>query len=52
MRKYKITIKMPDGSVGRYTELFADGFDAINQTLDSFPEAARVSAMQITEGAQ
>jgi hypothetical protein len=52
MRKYTITITMPDGSLGRHIGLFADGFEAILRTLESFPDARRVSAMQMSGDAQ
>ena len=45
MAIYRIKITMGDGSKGRYTGLFADGFEAVLQTLADFPEARRVAAM-------
>ncbi len=45
MAIYRIHITMADGSRGRYTGLFEDGFEAISQTLADFPEARSVSAM-------
>lgn len=47
MAIYRIKITMPDGSKGRYTGLFADGFEAVLQTLADFPEARSVAAMFI-----
>ncbi len=45
MAIYRIKITMGDGSKGRYTGLFADGFEAIVQTLADFPDARSVAAM-------
>lgn len=47
MAIYRIKITMPDGSRGRHTALFADGFEAVLQTLADFPDARRVSAIFI-----
>ncbi|WOI47716.1 hypothetical protein [Acidovorax sp. BLS4] len=47
MAIYRIHIVMPDGSRGRSTGIFADGFEAVLQTLADFPDAKRVSAMFI-----
>ena len=47
MAIYRIKITMPDGSKGRYTGIFADGIEAIVQTLADFPEARSVAAMFI-----
>ena len=51
MAIYRIKITMPDGSKGCYTGLFADGFEAIAQTLADFPEARSVSALFIRRAA-
>lgn len=45
MAIYRIRITMADGSSGRYTALFKDGFEAVLQTLADFPEARSVSAI-------
>ena len=51
MAIYRITITMPDGSRGRYTGLFQDGFEAVAQTLADFPEARSVAAMFVRRAA-
>ena len=50
MAIYRIKITMPDGSRGRYTGLFADGFEAVLQTLADFPDARGISAVLIKKG--
>ena len=45
MAIYRIRITMADGSAGRYTGLFKDGFEAVLQTLADFPQARSVSAI-------
>lgn len=45
MAVYRIQITMPDGSRSRYTGLYADGAEAVLQTLADFPGARAVSAM-------
>lgn len=47
MSIYRIKITMCDGSKGRYTGIFADGFEAVLQTLADFPDARSVAAMCI-----
>lgn len=47
MAIYRIKITMQGGSRGRYTGLFADGFEAVLQTMADFPEARSVTAMFI-----
>lgn len=47
MSIFRIRITMADGSRGRYTGLFHDGFEAVLQTLADFPEARSVSAIFI-----
>ncbi len=47
MAIYRIHITMADGSVGRCTGLFADGFEAVLQTMADFPEARAISALFI-----
>lgn len=51
MAIYRIKITMGDGSKGRYTGIFADGFEAIVQTLADFPDARSVAAMFIKRAA-
>jgi hypothetical protein len=51
MAIYRIKITMADGSRGRYTGIFADGIEAIVQTLADFPEARSVSALFIRRAA-
>ena len=51
MAIYRIRITMADGSHGRYTGLFADGFEAILQTLADYPQARSVSAIFIKRSA-
>ena len=51
MASYRIEITMPAGSRGRYTGIFADGFEAVLQTLADFPEARSVSALFIRRAA-
>jgi len=43
-RRYKVTIVMPDGSVGEHEGIYADGFEATSHAIESFPQAKRVSA--------
>ena len=50
MHIYRIKIVMPDGSKGRYTGLYRDGFEAVLQTLADFPEARSVSAVCVRKG--
>jgi hypothetical protein len=42
---FRVTITMPDGSKGRHTTPFADGFEAALQTLADFPEATRIAVI-------
>ena len=44
MRKYTITITMPDGSRGIHNGLYPSGCEAIIHALTAFPEARRISA--------
>lgn len=50
MSIFRITIRMPDGSLGRCQGLFKDGFEAIHQVRADFPEAKSVSAIFIMKG--
>lgn len=45
MAIYRIHISLADGRRSRYTGLFADGFEAMQQTLADFPDARSVSAI-------
>jgi hypothetical protein len=47
MRRYLISITMPDGSRGEHSGLYADGFEAVITTLENFPDAKRISAMRV-----
>lgn len=47
VRKYLVTITMPDGSQGRHHGLYQDGFAAILAAMERFPEARRVSALEL-----
>ncbi|HRL98081.1 MAG TPA: hypothetical protein PLE22_01405 [Acidovorax sp.] len=51
MAIYRIKITMRDGSKGRYTGLFADGVEAVLQTLADYPEACGISAICLKRGA-
>jgi hypothetical protein len=42
---FRVTITMPDGSRGRHTTPFADGFEAALQTLADFPEATKIAVI-------
>ena len=45
MAIYRIKITMPDGSKGRYTGIFADGFEAIAKAVGDM-QAAETSVPQ------
>jgi len=47
MKAYLLTIKMPDGSVGRCRGMFANDWDAITTMLDAFGDARMVSARRL-----
>jgi hypothetical protein len=47
MRRYEITITMPDGSQGRHSGIYADGFEAVICAMDAFPEAHRIAARRL-----
>ena len=44
MRKYLVTITMPDGSKGAHNGLYESGCVAVIHALTAFPEARRISA--------
>jgi hypothetical protein len=48
MRSYLITITMADGSQGRHRGLYADGFDAVIQAMELFPQAHRIAARRLS----
>lgn len=47
MYRYLVQITMPDGSQGRHSGLYADGFDAVLCALENFPDAKRISARRL-----
>lgn len=47
MKTYRIQITMPDGSIGRHSGLYSDGFEAVIQIMTDFPDACRISARRI-----
>lgn len=51
MAIYRVKITMSDGSRGLYTGLYADGCEAVLQTLADFPEARSVAAIFIRRAA-
>lgn len=48
MRRYEIVITMPDGSQGRHSGIYADGFAAAIAAMEAFPEARRISARRLS----
>lgn len=51
MNIYRIRISLPGGSQQCHTGLFADGFEAVLQTLADWPDACAVSATCIRRAA-
>jgi hypothetical protein len=47
MRRWRVTITMPDGSRGRHYGIYASGFDAVMIAMDYFPTARRISAWRL-----
>ena len=47
MHKYQVTIRMPDGSLGRCWGLFSSDWNAIDTVMASFPDAKRISARRM-----
>ena len=47
MRTYQIKITMPDGSQGQHHGLYTDGFIAVIQAMELFPDARRISALEL-----
>jgi hypothetical protein len=50
MSIFRITIRMPDGSLGRCHGLFKDGIEAVYQVRADYPEAKSVSAIFVMKG--
>lgn len=48
MKKYQVTITMPDGSQGTHHGLYEDAFAAVIAAMDVFPQARRVSARRLS----
>ena len=48
VRKYLITITMPDGSQGEHHGLYEDGFDAVVHAIEAFPGAMRITARRLS----
>ncbi|MCM2340438.1 hypothetical protein [Rhodoferax sp.] len=48
MKSYRILITQPDGSRCLFFGLYADGFDAVIQTMTTYPDAKRISARRIS----
>lgn len=47
MKTYSILITMHDGSQGRCLGIYSDGFDAVIQTMTTYPDAKRISARRL-----
>lgn len=47
MRSFLIVIVMRDGSRGEHHGLYSDGFAAVIQAIDYFPDAKRISARRL-----
>lgn len=47
MKTYLIKITMTDGSQGRCYGLYSDGFNAVIQAMENFPDAKRISARRL-----
>ena len=47
MRSYLIQVTHRDGSVGHHHGLYSDGFEAVIETMSTFPNARRISAQRI-----
>jgi len=47
MRRYLITITMADGSQGTHSGLYADGFEAVIETMGLFLQAKRIAARRL-----
>ena len=47
MAVYRVQITLRDGSRSRYTGLYANGCEAVMQSMADFPDARAVSAMFI-----
>lgn len=51
MRIYRIKITLPGGRRHAHTGIYADGFEAVLQTLADWPEACGISATCIRRAA-
>lgn len=47
MKTYVIKITLADGTQGIHYGLYADGFDAVIDTMTTFPSAQRISARRL-----
>jgi len=47
MKKYRVRITMQDGSHGEHHGLYVGGFEAVITAMDLFPDARRISAVQL-----
>lgn len=47
MKKYLITIIMPDGSRGTARGLYPSDWAAISSTLDNFPDALNIAVRRL-----
>jgi hypothetical protein len=47
MKTYRLMVTQPDGSRCLFCGLYADGFDAVIQTMTTYPDAKRISARRI-----
>ena len=47
MKPYLITVRMPDGSGGRFSGIFATDWDAIDAALKIFATACLVTARRL-----
>lgn len=47
LRPYLVVITMPDGSQGEHRGEYEDGFAAVMQAKNFFPDARRISALDL-----
>jgi hypothetical protein len=47
LRPYLVVITMPDGSQGEHRGQYQDGFDAAIRAIETFPDARRISALNL-----
>lgn len=50
MRIYKIKITMPDGAKWKRLGMYADGFEAVLQTMADYPTACGISCIRLLKG--